>query len=415
MSRLTDDTHSAGQPPLSAVVIGLAITQMIGWGTTYFLPGVLATEFAAATGLPQASVYLGVTLMVLLGAFSGALAGRFTDRRGARPGLVIGVLLLALGLVVLSQAQGPVGYFAAWACFGLAMPLGLTQGASAALVQYDPARARRAIGSMLLLSVLAQAIFWPLTVWLEPQIGWRRICLLYAMLNVIVCLPLHLGLLRVRASGEAASTVRVELQGSIPLHRRRLAAVLFTLAVSLGGFVSWGLDLHMIALMGALGLAPALAVAVASARGPISMAARTFDILLAGRVSALLLAIVASTLTFLSFLVLWLAEWTGVTGGNAAAIAFIVLFATGTGVMTVARATLPLTLFGSAGFASITGAIGLPTQLAFAAAPPLYALVLQEFGVGAMVRLSAIACAGSVVALVGLRAICAPPTDANQG
>lgn len=394
------------RPRLPVVVVGLAVTQMIGWGTTYFLPGVLADRFAEAAGLPRASVFLGVTLMVLTAALVGPAAGRLLDRQGPQPGLVAGALLLALGLVVLSRTEGPLTYFAAWLCFGLAMPTGLTMGASAALVRVDPARARRAIGSMLLLSVLAQAIFWPLTVWLEPLIGWRRICLVYAMLNVILCVPLHLGLLRGVAPGDAAQKRSGEVAGTVPAGHRRLAAVLLTVAIGLSGFVSWGLDLHMISLMGALGLASTLAVAVASARGPVSMVARALDILLAGRVSSLLLALVAASLTLLSFLVLGFAELGLLPGGMFAALLFLVFFSTGTGVMTVARATLPLTLFGSVGFATLSGRIGLPTQIAFAIAPPVYALVLDAFGIGAMVWFSAFASLGAVLAFAGLMVLC---------
>ena len=50
--------------PLWLVICGLGITQIIGWGTTYYALGALSQDIAAATGWSTTLIF---------GAFSAAL------------------------------------------------------------------------------------------------------------------------------------------------------------------------------------------------------------------------------------------------------------------------------------------------------------------------------------------------------
>ena len=62
----------------------------------------------------------------------------------------VGSVLIAIGLVVLSQVTHPYAYLAAWAFLGLAMRMSLYDAAFAALVQVTPSRGRRAISYLTL-------------------------------------------------------------------------------------------------------------------------------------------------------------------------------------------------------------------------------------------------------------------------
>ena len=70
--------------------------------------------------------------------------------------------------------------------------------------------------------------------------------------------------------------------------------------------------------------------------------------------------------------------------GAPAAIAFVLLHGGGNGILTIARGTLPLALFGPAGYGGRTGWLAVPARFAAAAAPLLFGLLLERFGVGAM-------------------------------
>ena len=79
---------------------------MIGWGSTYYVPAVLAPALRRDLGLSQEVVFSGVTVMLSVAAAIAPFAGRVMERRGARGPLVLGSLMIAAALVELSFAQG---------------------------------------------------------------------------------------------------------------------------------------------------------------------------------------------------------------------------------------------------------------------------------------------------------------------
>ena len=119
--------------------------------------------------------------------------------------MAIGSVLISVGLVLLSQVTHAYAYLAAWAFLGLAMRMTLYDAAFAALVQVTPSRGRRAISYLTLFGGFASSVFWPIGHALNAAYGWRTTLLVFAAINLVVCLPLHwLGLAR----RETASTRR---------------------------------------------------------------------------------------------------------------------------------------------------------------------------------------------------------------
>jgi hypothetical protein len=80
---------------------------------------------------------------------------------------------------------------------------------------------------------------------------------------------------------------------------------------------------------------------------------------------------------------LWL-EARGVLCSPAAA-AFALLHGGGNGIITIAKGTLPLALFGPLGFGERSGVLSAPARALQAGAPFLFGLLLDRFGVGALV------------------------------
>jgi len=69
--------------------------------------------------------------------------------------------------------------------------------AFAALVQVAPSRGRRCISYLTLFGGFASSIFWPIGHALNGAVGWRHTLLIFAAINLLVCLPLHwIGLAR---------------------------------------------------------------------------------------------------------------------------------------------------------------------------------------------------------------------------
>jgi hypothetical protein len=66
--------------------------------------------------------------------------------------------------------------------------------------------------------------------------------------------------------------------------------------------------------------------------------------------------------------------------GAPAAIPFVLLHGGGNGLLTIARGTLPLALFGSAGHGLRTGILAAPARILQGGAPLLFGLVLDRAG-----------------------------------
>ncbi|KAA2236227.1 MFS transporter [Salinarimonas soli] len=382
------------------VVAALAATQLIGWGSTYYLPAVLLVPLGRDLGLSRELVIAGVTVMLLAGAVAAPRAGLFMDRRGVRGLLAVGSGLMALALVTLASSTSWVGYAAAWTFAGLAMPLALSQGALAVLARVAGADARRAFATMLLMSGFSSTLFWPLTAALDAAIGWRATCLAYAGVHFAVCLPLHLFVTsrRLERPPEGVGDVPVpEPVTGLDPARQRVAFWWCALAFSVQGFVSWGLPLNIVEILKAFDHPTATAVAVGSLIGPAQVAARLGETLFGQQVGILRVGL-ASALLAPFAVALPLAA-----GASLPVVAaFVIGYGLSAGAFTIVRAVVPLALFGRERYATMTGRLAVPQNIAFAAAPVAFASVLDAWGAAGTLWL---AVGGALVALASLVAL----------
>ncbi|MBX9701941.1 MAG: hypothetical protein K2X74_21070, partial [Acetobacteraceae bacterium] len=221
----------------------LALTQMIGWGTTFWLPAVLVGPLIRDLAISSEAVFGGITIMLLVSAAVGPRFGRIIDGGGTRWAMAAGSACFALAMVMLSVSQGLAGYVLAWILIGIGTPLALTQAAAAAMAQLAGPNARQAIGVLMLLGGFASTVFWPLTAFLDATIGWRAMCLVFAALHLAVCAPIHAIFLAPRTLEEPVPSHLSRRHSAPPLDavRRRSAFILMAIAFSLQGFVTWGL------------------------------------------------------------------------------------------------------------------------------------------------------------------------------
>jgi predicted MFS family arabinose efflux permease len=70
------------------------------------------------------------------------------------------------------------------------------------------------------------------------------------------------------------------------------------------------------------------------------------------------------------------------------AVAFTLIFGFSSGIISMARATLPLVLFGAGGFGTLLGRMMQPFNFAFAASPMIYAYLIQNWGTSSVKWLS---------------------------
>jgi len=108
MSQAVASGQSEADPtayrPRLVVVSALGITQILAWGSTYYLPAVLAAPIVADTGWPLEWVVGGLSIGLLIAGLISPWVGHLIDQKGGRPVMSVSAVLLALGLLILGLA-----------------------------------------------------------------------------------------------------------------------------------------------------------------------------------------------------------------------------------------------------------------------------------------------------------------------
>ena len=367
---------------MTGAVVALGITQITAWGTSYYCLGVLAGPISHDTGWSRGFVFLGFTVAVLAMGLVSSTVGRMIDRHGGRVVMAIGTVFVSAGLFALAHVQTHAAYLAVWAFLGLGMRLCLYDAAFAALVQVAPSRGRTAISYLTLFGAFASSVFWVVGHALEEHVGWRQTLVLFAVINLVVCLPLHwFGLGRRESDEHAAVATAAGRQSSEgpPLEGpvRSLAIALFTVIMSLNAYVFGVVSVQLVPLLEAAGLATAAAVWVASLKGFAQFGGRVVEIAFGRRLRAMTVGRIAIGILPPSFLLLV----TG-AGGLPLAVSFTLLMGASQGVISIVRGAVPLALFGSNGYGSVLGLIATPVLLVNAAAPTVFTWIVDRWGWG---------------------------------
>ena len=367
-------------------VARLGTAQTLAWASSYYLPAMLAAPMAHDLGVATPTVFAAFSAALIVSALLGPFAGRAIDRHGGRPVLVGTNLLFAAALTGMALAQGPVGLFAAWVLMGVAMGSGLYEAAFATLVRLYGQGARGAITGITLIAGFASTVGWPLSAWMETQWGWRGACAGWAALHLLVGVPLNGWLPRadtakkppppsadepVAATSEPAATAP-----SAATHPLR-TTVLLSFVFAVTWFTSTAMAAHLPRLLQASGTSLQAAVVLAALVGPAQVAARLLEFGLLRRLHPLLSAQLAAAAHPVGAGLLM------VLGGPAAAV-FTLLHGAGNGILTIAKGTLPLVLFGPAGYGARQGLMMVPARVAQAFAPVLFGMLLDRTGAAAL-------------------------------
>lgn len=377
------------------VVLALGTAQTLAWASSYYLPAILADPISRDLGIPATGVFAAFSAALLLSAALGPAVGRAIDRRGGRGVLCLSNAMFAAGLALLAAAHGPTLLVVAWLVLGGAMALGLYDSAFATLAWLYGRNARGPITGITLIAGFASTVGWPLTALLNDAVGWREACLAWAGLHLALGLPLNRLLIpRTRSPTSVYATEPAENERPDAMPQGRAMALLaFVFAAT--WVVSTGMAAHLPRLLQVAGASTSAAVAAAALVGPAQVAARLVEFGLLRRLHPLVSARVATVLHPLGATALVL------FGGPAAAV-FTVLHGAGNGMLTIAKGTLPLALFGPAGYGLRTGLLSAPARVAQAAAPLLFGFLIDVIGVGVLALSAGLGLASSA-ALLALR------------
>ncbi|WP_411879908.1 MFS transporter [Polaromonas sp. YR568] len=367
----------------AATIVQLGIAQTLAWASSYYLPAILAVPMARELGVSTPTVFAAFSAALVVSALLGPAAGKAIDRHGGRPVLAANSLVFAAGLIVLALAQGPVGLFAGWVILGIAMAAGLYEAAFAALVHLYGKDARGAITGITLFAGFASTVGWPLSAWIELEWGWRATCLAWAALHLLLGLPLNWRLpaspaLPVSPAPAEAHTAETAASTTPTTSRSATrTAVLLALVFAVTWFISTAMAAHLPRLLQAHGVPLATALVFAGLVGPAQVAGRLLEYGLLRNVHPLISARVAGSLHTLGAMAFL---FFGVPAGAV----FTLLHGAGNGVLTIAKGTLPLVLFGVRDYGARQGLLMVPARFAQATAPWLFGLAIDRFGAGAL-------------------------------
>lgn len=378
-------------PSAFRVVAPIGLAQLVGYGGAYYLPAVLAAPIGRELGLPSTATFAGLSAALLVSSFMGPRVGHWVDLGGARRALVASNLAFAAGLTMIAAAHGAIMLAAGWLVMGLGMGLGFYETAFAALTRLYGVKARNLISQTTLIAGFTSTVGWPLTAFVETHWGWRVACLVWAFANIVIALPLNLLLPQETAARPALAAAPADSVEPSPQERRSERASMIAVAVmfTATSFVSSGLSAIMPNVLVHFGLSLAAAIAVSALIGPAQIAGRLAEMTFLRRYHPVVPARLATV--FLPAGVALL-----VMSGPVMATPFVLLYALGNGILTITRGTLPLAVFGSAGYGRRIGLLAAPSRISGALAPVLMGMMLDASAPATMLIAAALNIAGFV-------------------
>lgn len=349
----------------------LAVTQIISWGSLYYAFSILAPAIGGELSLSPFVLYGAFSGSILMAGLAAAPVGMTIDRFGGRWVMASGSLVCGAGLLWLSASSGAVSYVGAWMLLGVGMALSLYEAAFATITKRSGGSARQAISTLTLFAGFASTIFWPLTSQLHDVLDWRRIYICFAVLQLLVCLPLHVLLGQDGPAQGAEGNGGAVRDSTLAQAIRHPAFWLLAGAFAANAFIFSAMSVHLIPLIEVLGHGSRLAVLLAALIGPMQVVGRLIERsggrrLTPQRIGMLTFAGLPAALLVLAML-----------GSKVwAASLFCMLYGLTNGVLTILRGTLPQALFGSRHYGAISGAMAGPALLAKAAGPVMIGVLV---------------------------------------
>jgi len=374
------------------VVHGAAAVMFVAFGNAYavvvFFPDI-AADLAAPPWLLTALFSITGALYFTIGAVSGHL----TDRYGARPVVAVGMCVLALGLLLASQAS-TVWSFAPAYVLGIGGGVGLSYVPSSAAVQLRGGIHGALAGGLASSGIgFGTMLVPPVSAFLISQVGWRAALAglaLLAVLGLIGCLPL----------GHTASEPRAIARRHTDLHSTRFA-VLYAAYVCVG-LVAFVPIAEAVPFMASRGLTSADAVSTLVMIGCGSILGRCGFGYLADKVGARRASVQCAAFMFASFTVM-----AGQDDADFLRLAAL-LFGLGYGGITGLTAATAAEIMGVGHFGSTLGTLMTSRALGILCGPWLVALIADELGGFTVPFLICAALAGLAGALLHMERVHAP-------
>lgn len=379
--------------PLTVVVSGLGVAQIISWGSLYYPIAVLGDRMQQDLQVTSSTLFAAFTLSLSISGLAAPAIGRLMEAHGARTVLCSGSVMAALALCLLAAASGPVSLFAAAILAGCAMSACLYDAGFMALNQIAGEAYRRSVTGLTLFGGFASTVSWPVSQLMMATAGWRQALLFYALLQLVVCLPLHACLLPPNGRKQGS------LPGCSAGGRQAPDIAWLALAFASGSLVLSVLSVHLIGMFRTAGLSDAQAVMVAALVGPTQVLGRLLELGMGRNTRAVHVGTMTFAAMILGMIALFLLD-----GSTRLAYLVATLYGISNGLMTIVRGIVPAELYGRDDYTTLLGRLARPAFIARALAPFGFTLALASLGQTAtMLMLLAISLLASMAYWLAVR------------
>lgn len=350
------------------LTLKLGIPQIIGWGSGFYLPAILAVPISEDLGIPTELFFWAFTVSILVSGLIGPRIGKAIDRLGGRRVLPFGNLAFALGLGLLALSSEPVLLFVAWAIIGIGAAMGNYDSAFATAVSFLGDKANKVIAGITVYAGFSSTIAWPLTSYINESFSWQTAVWFWLSLHLLVALPIHLSLPKTepRVVADATGPIR-----KIIKNRFRIDPLLVVFAVmfALEGFLVSAVNTTLPFMLGELGADQQLAILAATILGPSQVAARVLLVAFERYLTPMRVAAISMLVHPLGVILL-------LTFGTNAILPFVILHGIGVGLNPFIRGSLPLLFFGPESYGQRQGYVMMLSKIVSALSPTLMTIMV---------------------------------------
>lgn len=356
-------------------IAGLGVAQIVSWGSLIYAFPLLAGPMASEFGWSKAETFGLASLALAMAGVAAYPVGLAIDRGHGRLVMAGGSILATLLLLGWSQASAPWLLVLLFAGIGLAQAMTLYEPAFAVVARRYGPEARRGITALTLWGGFASTVFVPLTQFLLDRLGWRGTAEVLALVNLLLCLPLHLAVIRNSDHASASLEAGPGDRGMTRWALRQPAfwglAVAFTVYYALFS----GISFHMYPLLGERGLPASDIVLAMVLIGPAQVAGRIVVAIVAGQAPIRWIGL-ATILVLPPAMGLLL-----IPGGGFPLLAgFALIYGAANGIMTIVRGAAVPEMLTRQAYGAVNGLMTVPSAICRALSPALAALLWETAG-----------------------------------
>ncbi|MFM0388366.1 MFS transporter [Paraburkholderia dipogonis] len=346
----------------------LAVAQLVSWGSIYYAFSLFVVPMEGAMGWSRTATNAALSVGLLISGVAAYPVGKWIDHGHGRRVMVSGTVLAAAMLALWSQAHSLVTLFIVWTGLGVAMAATLYDPVFAVITRDFPRSFRTKITLVTLVAGFASTVFIPLTQVLVDHLQWRDALLALAGFNLAICLPIHVFAIGRDAPREDDRDYKAALKATNAAGTGRAlrTPTFWALAVCFTAYYATfaALTFHLVPLMAARRVSPALILTTMAVIGPAQVLARVLWFTIGRNVRPSIVGMVITTAFPASVLVLMCAGTS-----PELLILFAVVYGGANGMMTILRGTIVQDVMWTEGYGAVSGLFSMPSNIAKGIAP----------------------------------------------